>query len=53
MTADPGSKDIPIVNSQTPGLRSVHLTNSHPLDLRDLESFETTNLKTLNYVESP
>ena len=37
--------------SQTLGLRSVHLTNSH-LRICDLESYETTNLETQNYAES-
>ena len=37
--------------SQTLGLRSVHLTNSH-LQISDLESYETTNLETQNYAES-
>ena len=37
--------------SQTLGLRSVHLTNSH-LRICDLKSYETTNLETQNYAES-
>ena len=45
-------KQIYFDRSQTPGLRSVYLTNNY-LRIRDLESYETTNPETQNYAESP